>query len=95
MAYGAYDWSTVKAGTKLCLTYEKKTPGDSNWGCLSLRHGIEWGALPGNLGWQYDFPSDEGLYEVQLTQDAIDDFIANGGLIITGFNFILKKVVMK
>ncbi len=95
MAYGAYDWSTVAAGTKLCLTYEKKTPGGGNWGCLSLRHGNEWGYLPGNVGSQYDFPDDAGVYTEVLTQTVLDDLKANGGLIVTGYNFILKKVVLK
>ena len=95
MAYGAYDWSTVTPGTKLCLTYEKKTPGDSNWGCLSLRHGNEWGFLPGSVGSQYDFPDDGGVYTEVLTQTVLDDLKANSGLIVTGYNFILKKVVLK
>ena len=94
MAYGAYDWSSVEAGTKIVLTYEKKTPG--SWGCLSLRHGEKWGNLPGNVGAQYDFPEDSGTYEAQLTQDILDDLLLpTDGLIVTGFNFILKKVVFK
>jgi len=93
LAYGAYDWSSVEAGTKIVLTYEKKTPG--SWGCLSLRHGEKWGNLPGNLGAQYDFPEDSGTYEAQLTQDILDDLAAHNGLIVTGFNFILTKVVFR
>lgn len=93
LAYGAYDWSSVEAGTKIVLTYEKKTPG--SWGCLSLRHGESWGNLPGNIGAQYDFPEDSGTYEAQLTQDILDDLAAHNGLIVTGFNFILTKVVFR
>lgn len=90
LGYGAYDWSAIEAGTKLFVYYEKKNAGE--WGCLSLRHGNEWGNLPGNTGSQYDFPDDAGVYSVTLTQDVLDDIAANGGLIITGFNFIITKV---
>ena len=93
LAYGAYDWSKVEAGTKIAITYEKPTPG--SWGCLSLRHGNQWGNLPGNLGSQYDFPDDAGVYEAQLSQEVLDDLVANDGLIVTGFNFTIKKVVLK
>ena len=94
LSWGGYDWSTVKAGTKIVISYEKKTPGE--WGCLSLRHGDGWGNLPNNFGSQYDFPDDSGVYEAQLPQDVIDDLSANNqGLIITGTNFILKRVALK
>lgn len=94
LSWGGYDWSTVKAGTKIVISYEKKTPGE--WGCLSLRHGDGWGNLPNNFGSQYDFPDDSGVYEAQLPQDVLDDLSANNqGMIITGTNFILKRVALK
>ena len=93
LAYGGYDWSTVKAGTILRCYYEKKVAGD--WGCASLRHGDSWGNLPDSFGAQYDFPEASGVFEISLTQAAIDDLVANQGLIITGTNFILTKVTME
>ena len=94
LSWGGYDWASVKAGKILRLYYEKVTPG--SWGCASLRHGAGWGNLPDNLGSQYDFPEDSGVWEIALTQAAIDDLADNSqGLIITGTNFILKKVTLE
>ena len=93
LAYGGYDWSTVKAGKVLHIYFEKVTAGE--WGCASLRHGTGWGNLPDDLGAQYDFPEDAGVWDVTLPQAAIDDLVNNAGLIITGKNFILKKVTLE
>ena len=94
LSWGGYDWASVKAGTILRIYYEKKTSGE--WGCASLRHGDGWGFLPGNFGGQYDFPEDSGVWEIALTQEVIDDLAHNNqGLIITGYNFILKKVTLE
>lgn len=94
LSWGGYDWSSVKQGTILRIYYEKKTPGD--WGCLSLRHGAGWGNLPDDVGGQYDFPEDSGVYELSLTKTVLDDLVSGGqGLIITGYNFICKKVTLE
>lgn len=94
LSWGGYDWASVKAGKILRLYYEKVTPG--SWGCASLRHGDGWGNLPDNFGSQYDFPEDSGVWEIALTQAAINDLANNNqGLIITGTNFILKKVTLE
>ena len=92
LAWGGYDWSTVAAGTKLMFYYKKNNPG--NWGCISLRHGDSWGALPDPIPGQYDLDEDEGVLSVVLTQEVIDDLVANGGLVITGDNFTLTKVAI-
>lgn len=94
LSWGGYDWASVKAGKILRIYYEKVTSGA--WGCASLRHGDGWGNLPDNFGSQYDFPEDSGVWEIALTQEAIDDLAKNGqGLIITGTNFIIKKVTLE
>ena len=94
LSWGGYDWSSVKAGKILRIYYEKKDA--SAWGCASLRHGDGWGNLPDNFGAQYDFPEASGVWEIALPQAAIDDLAKNNqGLIITGTNFIIKKVTLE
>lgn len=95
LAWGGYDWSGVKSGTIIRFYYTKIDA--SAWGCISLRHGDSWGALPEPVPGQYDFPDDEasGVVEVQLPQNVIDDISGNGGLVITGDNFILEKVTIE
>lgn len=92
LAWGGYDWSTVQAGTQLKFYYNKVNAG--SWGCISLRHGNGWGALPDPIPGQYDLSDDEGVLTVTLTQGVIDDLVANGGLVITGDNFYLKKITI-
>jgi hypothetical protein len=94
LSWGGYDWSSVKAGSILRIYYEKKDA--SAWGCASLRHGDGWGNLPDNFGAQYDFPEASGVWEITLSQAVIDDLANNNqGLIITGTNFIIKKVTLE
>ena len=88
LAWGGYDWSTVKPGTLLRFEMEP-TVAAGSWWCISLRHGDAWGALAGVPG-QYDSP--ESPLDVELTQEILDDLIASNGLIITGTGFILKQV---
>lgn len=89
LAWGGYDWSTVKPGTIMRIYYSKVTAG--TWGCVSLRHGQGWGNLPEPIPGQYDFPDDAGKYEVTLTENVIKDLVDNGGLVITGDNFTFTK----
>ena len=62
LAWGGYDWSTVQAGTQLKFYYNKVNAG--SWGCISLRHGDSWGALPDPIPGQYDLSDDEGVLTV-------------------------------
>ena len=99
LAWGNYDWSLVEAGQTLYFTVEKIVAG--KWGCISLRHGNKWGALVDAVNAkgenQFDVANevDATTIEFTLTQAAIDDLVANGGLVITGDNLILSKVAIK
>lgn len=93
LAWGGYDWSTVKPGTIMRIYYSKVTAG--TWGCVSLRHGQGWGNLPEPISGQYDFPDDAGKYEVTLTENVIKDLVDNGGLVITGDNFTFTKITLE
>lgn len=99
LAWGNYDWSLVEAGQTLYFTVEKIVAG--KWGCISLRHGDNWGALVDAVNAkgenQFDVANevDATTIEFTLTQAAIDDLVANGGLVITGDNLLLSKVAIK
>lgn len=99
LAWGGYDWSTVKAGQTLYFTVEKVNKGA--WGCLSLRHGNNWGALvdavneAGNNQFDVGDDVDATTITFTLTQAAIDDLVANGGLVMTGDNLIVTNVAIK
>ncbi len=60
---------------------------------LALRHGDGWGELPEKV--QIDMTAGQTVVEVPVTQAMLDDLIANGGLVITGCNYILTKVTLK
>ena len=93
LAWGGYDWSTVKAGTILRL-YMTPAVADGEWWCVSLRHGDSWGNLPGDAASQIDTPAG-GVAELVLTQEILDDLVANGGLVITGDGYTLNKVTLE
>lgn len=93
LAWGGYDWSSVKAGTILRCYYTKVNAGE--WGCISFRHGQSWGALPDPIEGQYDFDADKGNVQITLTADIIKDLVDNGGLVLTGDNFTLTKVTLE
>ena len=90
-AWGQYDWSQIAAGTKFNFYYKKINASD--WGCMSLRHGTNWGNLPDIPG-QYDFEESEGVISVVFTQAMLDDMIANQGFVVTGANYILSKITI-
>ncbi|MDE6495382.1 MAG: hypothetical protein K2L30_04000, partial [Duncaniella sp.] len=92
LAWGAYDWSQVPEGAKMTL-YMTPTVADGEWWCVSLRHGDSWGALAGVPG-QYDTP-ENGILEVTLTREILDDLIANNGLVVTGYKFVLNKITIE
>ena len=91
LAWGGYDWSTVKPGTVMRL-YTTSTVGD-DWWCISLRHGDSWGNLPDPIPSQYDNPASP--LEVTLTAGVLDDLVANGGLVITGSEYQLNKITLE
>ncbi len=90
LAWGGYDWSTVKAGQSLVLYLT--TDSSSEYWQVELRHGQNWGNLPDAV--HVDLTADQTRVEVPLTQANIDDLVANGGLVLTGCNYILTKVAI-
>lgn len=93
LAWGGFDWSTVKAGAVL-RAYCTPTVDDGAWWCISFRHGDGWGNLPGDVGSQIDTP-EGGVAEITLSREVLDDLIAAGGLVITGDGYTLTKVTLE
>ena len=71
--------------------YMTPTVAEGEWWCVSLRHGDGWGSLPDPIPGQYENP-ENGVLSVVLTKEVLADIVANGGLIITGSQFVLNKV---
>nr|WP_319397541.1 hypothetical protein [uncultured Carboxylicivirga sp.] len=93
LAWGGYDWSTVKAGQTLYFSFTMNA--GNTWGCLSLRHGDGWGNLPTEGSGQIDFGASDTQGTYVLTQADIDDLVANGGLVFTGANLTVTQVAIK
>ncbi len=93
LAWGGYDWSTAKAGQTLYFSFTMNSGND--WGCLSLRHGADWGKLPTEGSDQIDYGASDTQGTYTLTQADVDDLVANGGLVITGANLTLTQVAIK
>ena len=90
LAYGAYDWSTFEVGQKLLLTVEFADPSGV-WGCISPRMGQDWGGLSVS---QIDLTSSAEAQTIEFAPIAADiEHLKNdGGLVLTGDGYILKKV---
>lgn len=94
LSWGKYDWSSVdlSVGT-VSLVFELEQDSSAEWWQLSLRHGESWGELPEKLF--VDMTAGQTVVEIPLTQVNLDDLIANGGLVITGCSYTLKKVTLR
>lgn len=90
LAWGGFDWSTVKAGQKLIFTLTQDT-AQTYWQ-FSLRHGTGWGELPEKVF--EEMTAGQTRVEVVMTQTNLDDLIANGGMVITGCNYTLTEVAV-
>lgn len=92
LAYGGFDWSSVKAGSTLYIHYNITAEPEA-WWCIALRHGDGWGNIA-DLPGQYDVPG-ESPFGLKLTQEIIDDLAANSGLIVSGTGYQVTKVSIK
>lgn len=95
LSWGGYDWSTVKPGMDLVVYYTLDT--DYEWWQMRFGNG-SWAALPGA-----DFGYNEGnialeagstKFTLTLTEAMIDALVNQGGLVMTGTNYTLLKIVL-
>ena len=95
LAWGGYDWSTVKPGTVLTAyftlaeaDYWQVRFGNGSW--ASLPSGLEVAPGEGNI------PMTAGAtyYAIKLTAADIDMLVNQGGLVMTGANYTLTKLTL-
>lgn len=94
LAWGKFDWTTVdlSAGS-VAIIMEVEQDASAEWWQISLRHGTEWGELPEKV--IVDMTAGQTVVEIPISQVNLDDLIANGGLVITGCNYTLKKITLR
>lgn len=87
LAWGKYDWSTVKEG-ELLRIYGTPVDATSGWWLLNLSVGDGWGTLTGVPG-QY---GKAVIVQETLTSEMIEHLVSKSGLVIRGDGYILEKV---
>ncbi len=90
LAWGGFDWSTVKPGQ--VLTVYLKPDMSAGWSQIRVGNG-SWTALPGTADVN-DLTAEDTKFSVTLTQAMIDEMVANGGLVICGAYFTVTKVTL-
>ena len=95
LAWGGYDWSTVKPGTVLTAyftlaeaDYWQVRFGNGSW--ASIPSGLATGAADGNI------PMTEGAtyYSIKLTKEDLDVLVNEGGLVMTGANYTITSLTL-
>lgn len=90
LAWGGYDWSTVKPGQVLTVYL---TPDMSEgWSQIRVGNG-SWAPLPGTADVN-PLTAEDTKFSVTLTQAMIDEMVANGGLVICGAFFTITKITL-
>lgn len=88
LAWGGYDWSSLKAGQTIILTLEQDT--SSTYWQVKIERASDWAQLPGTE--LVEMTAGQTRVEFVLTQEAVDEIQNNNGLIVQGCNFTLTKV---
>ena len=90
LAWGGYDWSTVKPGQVLSVYL--KPDMSAGWSQIRIGNG-SWAALPGTADVN-PLTAEDTKFTVTLTQAMIDEMVANGGLVICGAYFTVTKITL-
>lgn len=93
LSWGAYDWSSVEAGTVLTAYFTLDSAFD--YWMIRFANG-SWMALPSclELGENIQIPAGASSYSIKLTQADIDMLVNEGGLVITGCNYTLTRLTL-
>ena len=95
LAWGGYDWSTVKPGTVLTAYF---TLHEADYWQVRFANG-SWTSIPTGVeiaGGEGNIPMTAGAtyYAIKLTAADIDMLVNQGGLVMTGANYTLTKLTL-
>ena len=99
LAWGGYDWSTVKPGTVL-TAYFTLHEADywqvrfANGGWTSIPSGVEIASGLGQAEGNIPMTAGATYYAIKLTAADIDMLVNEGGLVMTGANYTLTKLTL-
>ena len=94
LAWGSFDWNAIDPTSGICyLIIELEPDASSNYWTLALRHGDAWESIPGIE--DVEIAAGQTEVEIMLNQTALEDIQTNGGLVITGCYYTLKKVTLR
>ena len=93
LSWGGYDWSTVKPGTVLTAYFDLDPA--FNWWQVRFGNG-SWAGIPSCMELGENIPMTEGAtyFALTLTAADIDALVNQGGLVMTGTNYTLKKLTL-
>lgn len=97
LSWGKFDWSTVEVGWKLKayftfaegVDYAQMRFGNGSWASLP---DADMGYKEGNIDLFTEFP--DGVAEITITAAMKEALINEGGLVMTGANYILNKLTL-
>jgi hypothetical protein len=99
LAWGGYDWSTVKPGTVLTAyftlhetDYWQVRFGNGSWN--SIPSGVEIASSLGQGDGNIPMTAGATYYTIKLTAADIDMLVNQGGLVMTGANYTLTKLTL-
>lgn len=98
LSWGKFDWSTVEVGWKLKAYFTFAEGVD--YAQMRFGNGRSWASLPdadmgykeGNIDLFTEFP--DGVAEITITAAMKEALINEGGLVMTGANYILNKLTL-
>lgn len=90
LAWSGFDWNDVELPAALVIEVEQDASFE--YWQLSLRHATEWGNIPEFT----DINMTQGQTEVkvEIYPEMLADIQANNGLVFTGCNYTLKRVIL-
>ena len=93
LSWGGYDWSKVKAGTKLVATVSTEGTGSVRFGNGSWAGLPSFKKLPGYNSYDnVDITSDVTYVSIVLTNDDLAELVNNGGFVLCGDGYTAHKI---
>lgn len=94
LAWGGFDWSSVKAGQVLTFYFSQNDWSDGYWQ-LSMRKADGWKNFEtSDCPEVVDLEAGSTSYSITLTQSILDELIAGNGLVFTGKEVTVHKITL-